>query len=489
MKENQKNPQKYGQNFWSLICLALLFFALLYYMLNKLDLIIDKIDDVDVCCEEDFVVSDEICSELIFVDNRTDPVDQFKRNNFGQGAKPMSINQKYYCNQVVVLFHPDSNKVNSTNYLRDTLGLQKVRGCPNCGDLIDMELWGTDGDISISPEERDQIAMSDLGPLSGGIFTTFNYIIEHPERSNVHENGQNEFKPRNTDGKQVLVALIDTGIDFNNHAELKKFKWNNTSEFANLNNNDDDKNCIKEDTVGYDFVNNQTDVKDNDGHGTHVAGIIVNTDLDPNIVMNLKLMNLKIFDRKAGSLFNLVCALQYAIEKEADIINLSLGFYADDPPRTLDIVLDSANSKGILVISSSGNDGFNNNNLQNNAEHYPSSFNKENMIAVSALGQKRQSLWSNSNFGINKVDVAAPGEEIISTYINGLHAKLSGTSMAAGFVTKVAALYMVNNPGATAFDVKDCIINKATTTSNIIPSSKTVGTTSGKVARTIQECN
>ena len=189
-------------------------------------------------------------------------------------------------------------------------------------------------------------------------------------------------------------------------------------------------------------------------------------------------MNLKVFHGEgSGNLFNLICALKYAIVNQADIINLSLGFYAKENPKVLDTILDITLANNILVVSSSGNDGSDNNNIVN-GEHYPSSYNKENMIAVAALNETNTDVWEDANFGRAKVNIATSGEHIYSTYINGQYAWLSGTSMAAGKISEIAANHLAktNNYEQT----RKCIIDPSSNSAlQILPSNKTIGTVQG----------
>jgi len=144
----------------------------------------------------------------------------------------------------------------------------------------------------------------------------------------------------------------------------------------------------------------------------------------------------------------------------------------------LDQLIEIAEEKGILIVSSSGNDSFDNNDFQPNYKHYPSSFNQiyDNVISVASFSENSLEVASFSNFGKKQVDLATYGENILSTYKDGSFAKVSGTSMAAGYITRAAALHLANHnnmPNRDYIPTKNCIINNANNHSII--SNKTVG--------------
>ena len=230
MKERQTNRKG---------CLkkALLFFGfaiigLLCFILCKLYVINDNIEEGKICCPP-FVADDTVCNESF----KTKKL--IEKNNVWDGLT-VEKHQPYYCNQVIVLFKPGYNKTASEGYLRDSLRLEKIKDCPNC-DKIDIELWGRDGNIPIQPEDKTKIAKNKVPPESDGhgIITAFNYLIERPIGSIVPTISPNpnqerdtifNFKPQGS-GKKVIVALIDSGIDFSHNNFLRQFEWRNGTEF------------------------------------------------------------------------------------------------------------------------------------------------------------------------------------------------------------------------------------------------------------------
>lgn len=459
MSESLNNPKGCNFKFWLCFLFAFLLLIILCCILCKLKEISHKVDNVDACCKS-VVVNDEICNDEIKIENTRTSLPEVVRKNFNGRLKlPVTtINQPYYCNQVVVYFKPGYDTIISRRYLEDSLKLKKIKACPNC-DNIEIELWGTDGDTPINPETKGKITKSEIEPLGGdgaGIIASLNYNIKLPATSEVFitDEGVREWKEYSEAKKNVKIALIDTGIDFQDHGDLMNFQWKNTAEIR-YDKNDDDGNCIVDDNFGYDFVNNRIILDDIDGHGTHIAGIISKLNSgDPSVF--IEIMDLKIFHESQGNLFNLVCAMKYAISKKVDIINLSLGFYSSHKPMVLDTILEITNSHNILVVTSSGNDGENN-NLIVSGGHYPSDFGKPNMLAVAALKQNRTEVWESANYGQNLVNIAAPGEFVKSTYYDGQYAAISGTSMAAGHVSGIAAA-AISDLGWTTMQARDKII-------------------------------
>ena len=246
------------------------------------------------------------------------------------------------------------------------------------------------------------------------------------------------------------VAIIDVGIDYN-HPSLTPYIWSNAAEIVD--GEDNDGNCLIDDARGYNFNKDNNDALDmTNGHGTHVAGIVVE-----NIpVGDVELINIKSHgDDGVGLLFEALCGIYYAAEKEANVINLSWGYRG-----VASSVLESAIARagadcGSLVVTSAGNEGLNTDELP----HYPSSYELENLIAVAALNETEDALSPESNYGPASVHLAAPGTRIFSTVPGGGFDFKSGTSMAAAAVSNVAAQLCAANPEATYANIKTAILN------------------------------
>ncbi|MDH5731233.1 MAG: S8 family serine peptidase, partial [Gammaproteobacteria bacterium] len=256
----------------------------------------------------------------------------------------------------------------------------------------------------------------------------------------------------------VVVAVLDTGVDYN-HPDLKDAIWSNPDEIAN-NGIDDDGNGYIDDVRGWNFVDGTNNPMDNNNHGTHVAGVIAAIG-DNQLGMvgvaglkrNVKIMPLKFMSASgAGTILNAIEALQYAVAKKVKISNNSWGGRSNS--LALSAAIEAASAQSHLFIASAGNDGLNNdNNL-----HFPSGFDLNNIIAVTASSDK-DVLASNANYGVKNVDLAAPGTEIYSTIRNNAYARLSGSSMATPHVTGVAAILLGHNPGLSYLDLRMIILS------------------------------
>ena len=210
-----------------------------------------------------------------------------------------------------------------------------------------------------------------------------------------------------TGSADVVVAVIDSGVDVN-HPDLQANIWINTGETP-ANGIDDDGNGYIDDVNGWDFLINDKDPRDSNGHGTHVAGTIAavgdnNTGVT-GISWSAKIMALRFLDAWGlGSTANAIAAIEYANDMGADIINNSWG-----GSGYVQALKDAIDASDAVVVCAAGNSGRNNDSIP----HYPSSYTSANIIAVAASDQDDQLAWF-SNYGAVSVDVAAPGTNIYS---------------------------------------------------------------------------
>jgi subtilisin family serine protease len=243
----------------------------------------------------------------------------------------------------------------------------------------------------------------------------------------------------------VVVAVIDTGIDAN-HKDLKGNIWHDPKH---------------PDTYGWNFVTNKPNPFDDHGHGTHVSGII-GAIADPQsgvsgVAHRVSIMPVKYYsDSNPGSvnLRNTVRAINYAVEHGAKIINYSGGgpeFSEDEY-----LAIKKAEAAGVLFVAAAGNEHQDTDLVEN--YYYPSAYHLSNIISVAAT-DIHNNLLRSSNWGKNKVDVAAPGENIYSTLPGGRYGYMSGTSQATAFVTGVAALLLSENPKLTPPKLKKLILS------------------------------
>lgn len=251
--------------------------------------------------------------------------------------------------------------------------------------------------------------------------------------------------------RQVVVAIIDTGIDYM-HPDLSKNIWVNQNEIPN-DGIDNDKNGYVDDIYGWDFYNDDSSVchykydkktglnlslpEDNDDHGTHIAGII-GAVADNGIgiagiasAVDIKLMVLKINGGSdgTGSISDAIEAIKYATKMGADICNISWGTNQYSPALE-EIIKES----DMLFVAAAGNLGLSN----DNKPVYPSNYKLDNLISVTFVDANGK-LTKLSNYGKSTVDMAAPGTDILSTVV-GTYQTLSGSSMAAPQVSAIASL-------------------------------------------------
>ena len=276
-------------------------------------------------------------------------------------------------------------------------------------------------------------------------------------------------------GKEILIAVIDTGVDYN-HPDLQGRIWMNPGEVP-ANGVDDDQNGFVDDIRGWDFAGSSennpvadNDPMDKDGHGTHVAGIIAalrNNGMGiAGILSKAKIMVLKVEADDATTMndFDIIGAVDYARAKGARIVNCSFG--GETTSQLEYEAFERLKSAGIIAVCAAGNDGL---NLDNpGAEktfpaHYahstdPSYPPLNNLISVAASDQNDK-LAVFSNYGQNSVDVMAPGINIYSTCLNGTYCFKQGTSMAAAHVTGIAGLILSRNPALTYTQVKSAILD------------------------------
>jgi len=206
----------------------------------------------------------------------------------------------------------------------------------------------------------------------------------------------------------AVVAVLDSGVNYN-HEDLATNMWNGSAVTC-----PNGQPCSRH---GYDFVSNDIDPMDENGHGTHVAGIIGG--VGNNLVgitgvcqSGVKLMAVRVLDGTGlGTTANLVQGIDFARTSGAHIMNASWGIAMTTPDALLEAAIQRAEQAGILFVAAAGNDGSNN----DTTPVYPASYPVANIISVAAL-DPTGNLASFSNFGATSVDIAAPGVYIDATW-------------------------------------------------------------------------
>ncbi len=233
----------------------------------------------------------------------------------------------------------------------------------------------------------------------------------------------------NSTGKNVKIAVLDTGIS-NNHPDLT------VSGGINL--------------VGK-LKNNKWN--DDNGHGTHVAGIIAarnNTIGVVGVAPDAQLYAVKVLDAYgSGYISDVIEGIDWAVQNNMDVVSMSLG--TSTYSQALNDSTANAYKAGVLLVAAAGNSG--DGNLLTDDVLYPAKF--DSVIAVSAVDYNNIApVWSADGV---KIELAAPGVDIYSTWLNGGYANESGTSMAAPFVSGVAALIKSNNLSMTPQEIRNTL--------------------------------
>lgn len=242
-----------------------------------------------------------------------------------------------------------------------------------------------------------------------------------------------------TGNRSTIVAVIDTGADYT-HNDLGAV----------------------DSLIGWDFVNNDNDAMDDNGHGTHVSGIIAatinNSEGVAGIASGITIMPVKVLNAQGtGWTSDIARGISFAADNGAKIISMSLGSWTST--RTLeDATRYAVYNKGCLLFAASGNDGL-------RLKTYPAAYNW--VAAVGAVGHDKNRAWY-SNYG-DFVDLVAPGgssdgtasHDIISTLPGNRYGYSAGTSMATPHASGVAALYWSYKPTFTNVEVARAMINNA----------------------------
>ncbi len=361
-----------------------------------------------------------------------------------------SIEQKFVEGQVIVKLRDGvlSEKLLS---VKQELGAMTVKKFPSIG----AELWEMTSETAT--------AMKLLSEDSRFEYVEPNYIYSRFETPNDPDFSQlwgleKIAAPKAWDiakGGDIIIAVIDTGVDYN-HPDLADNMWTNPNEVPN-NGIDDDSNGYIDDYYGYDFAYNDSDPFDGDSHGTHVAGTIAAVGNNGIGVVGVnwsaKIMAIKFLDDGGlGSTIAAISAIEYATKMGAKISNNSWG--GGDYSQALYDAIRVAGEKEHLFVAAAGNSATNN----DDQPHYPSSYKRDNIIAVAAT-DKHDELANFSCYGQESVDLGAPGTSIYSTVPNNKYKHYQGTSMAAPHVSGAIGLLWAAFPNLTSTTVKEMILS------------------------------
>jgi hypothetical protein len=270
---------------------------------------------------------------------------------------------------------------------------------------------------------------------------------------------------RSAPEKEVIVAVVDTGVDFN-HPDLPM--WTNENEIPG-NGIDDDNNGYIDDIHGINTLVRDSEGKatmnimDTHSHGTHVSGSIAaiqNNALGvAGIASKAKIMALRTVPNSSDETdVDVTEAFIYAAKNGAKVINCSFGKSVNERGMMVrDAINHIGKEFGVLVVAAAGNSRRN----IDDYPAYPASFDSENLLVVASSTSSGGLSWF-SNYGIESVDIVGPGSGIYSTIPGARYSSMSGTSMASPNVAGVAAEVLANHPNLSPVELKQILMNSST---------------------------
>ncbi len=257
--------------------------------------------------------------------------------------------------------------------------------------------------------------------------------------------------------KKVVVAVLDSGVDYT-HPDLAGNMWHRPADMEMY---FDPQLGVVDDYDGFSALASERDPMDENGHGTHCSGI-VGAEGDNNLGITgvnwkVEIMPLKFMGRGGfGTTKDAIEAINYVIARKSEGVNvrvISASWGSTSRSRALEDVIRKAGEADVLFVAAAGNDAAN----ADKRPHFPSGYKLPNVISVAALDRKDE-LASFSNYGAKSVHVAAPGKEILSTWLGGAYEEHSGTSMATPFVAGVAGLILSVEPNLTVKELRERLL-------------------------------
>ncbi|HEV7745767.1 MAG TPA: S8 family serine peptidase [Pyrinomonadaceae bacterium] len=285
--------------------------------------------------------------------------------------------------------------------------------------------------VTSDPQFADQWALRNIGQGAGQFGSDINVAAAW----------------NTTTGSQsTVIAVVDSGIDFT-HPDLSDNEWTNVTHGP------------EGDAHGWDYITDSGVIKDEQGHGTAIAGIIAaegnNAVGITGVMWRASLMSLRVLDNTGtGDIGDAVEAIDYAVNNGAQVINLSWGTTGNS--QILKDAIERAMRRGVVVVCSAGNNGQD----VDTSPYYPASFGLRDLIAVASTDNFDQLItWS--DYGRRNVSVAAPGNNILTTRMGGGYWTVNGTSASAPLVSGVAGLLKSVRPNANPQSVARAISDGA----------------------------
>jgi subtilisin family serine protease len=255
-------------------------------------------------------------------------------------------------------------------------------------------------------------------------------------------------------GHGIVVAVLDTGVR-TDHPDLRSRLWINPGEVAG-NGADDDANGFVDDVHGANLIDGSGDITDQQGHGTHVAGLVgaaANNGIGGSgIAPGSRLMIVKVLDANAsGTGAALAAGIRYAVAGGARILNVPLNSDVRSP--AVEDAVAEAGAAGATIVASAGNGRRD----VDAAPSYPASLPGDHVVTVGATRANHR-MWAGSNRGAHTVDVAAPGVGVLSTARGGGYEERSGTSMASSYAAGALALLAAARPDLGQADLRRALL-------------------------------
>ncbi len=264
-----------------------------------------------------------------------------------------------------------------------------------------------------------------------------------------------------TGSKDVIVAVIDTGVNYK-HPDLADNMWTNEAELNGQTGVDDDGNGIVDDIYGANFVNADKPTGnplDDNGHGSHCAGTIAGVGDNGmgvvGVAWQARVMGVKFLSGSgSGSLDGALKGIDYAVSMGAKVLSNSWGGggYSD----ILKAAIERSHQANTLFVAAAGNESNNN----DSSPTYPATYDVPNVLSVAAI-DNRGKMASFSNYGKKSVHIAAPGVNIVSSVLGQKYDSFSGTSMATPHVSGVAVLLASAEPNLTGVEMKQRLMDTA----------------------------
>jgi subtilisin family serine protease len=310
---------------------------------------------------------------------------------------------------------------------------------------------------------------TDIGQLwaaenSGQLVNGANYPFNNPGTPGA-DLGLAQAWVAQTDCLGVIVAVIDTGVDYG-HGDLVGAMWDGAPTYPNH---------------GWDFADGDNDPLPDkgvaeDAHGSHVAGIIGATGNNASGISGV-CWRAEIMVLRAGSFIgglstsDVIASIEFAVDHGASVLNMSFGgeFTIDADPLFSDAI-DYARAAGVLAVAAAGNGGADElgDDMDGGGDDgdpatrfFPCAFPQDNMVCVTASDQAHQPTTF-GNFGASSVDLAAPGSNILSTGYAPNFTVMTGTSMATPQAAGTAALLWAQNPAYAYRDVRAALLASGT---------------------------